>query len=93
MYRPREDDIDASVRADVTSLERELDLDLYGQSGPRRYAATRAEALRALRDFLDRRLDGFGATGGRGRGGCAASVALGALTGDEPGVAASGGDL
>lgn len=60
VYRPREDDIDASVRADVTSLERELDLDLYGQPGPRRYAATRAEALRALRDFLDRRLDGFG---------------------------------
>jgi deoxyribodipyrimidine photolyase-related protein len=60
VYRPREDDIDAQVRADVGRLERELGLELYGEPGPRRYAATRAEALRALRDFFDRRLDGFG---------------------------------
>lgn len=33
---------------------------LYGAPGPRRHAARCAEALRALRDFLDRRLDSFG---------------------------------
>lgn len=60
VYHPREDDIDREVQRDVRALERELDLELYGEPGPRRYAATRAEALRALRDFLDRRLDGFG---------------------------------
>lgn len=53
-------DIDRTVRADVERLQRELDLELYGRPGPRRYAVTRTEALRALRDFVDRRLDAFG---------------------------------
>lgn len=60
VYQPREDEIDAGVRADLERLESELGLELYGQPGPRRYPATRTEALRALRDFFDRRLDGFG---------------------------------
>jgi deoxyribodipyrimidine photolyase-related protein len=60
VYHPREDDIDAEVRADLRRLEAGLDLELYGGEGPRRYAVTRAEALRALSDFIDRRLDGFG---------------------------------
>lgn len=37
-----------------------MGLELYGEAAPRRFAVTRAEALRALRDFLSRRLDGFG---------------------------------
>jgi deoxyribodipyrimidine photolyase-related protein len=60
VYQPREDEIDAQVLADLDLLEDALGLELYGEPGPRRYAATRAEALRALRDFVDRRLDGFG---------------------------------
>lgn len=60
VYQPREDDIDAQVQADLHVLVDELQLELYGEPGPRRDAATRAEALRALRDFLDRRLEGFG---------------------------------
>jgi deoxyribodipyrimidine photolyase-related protein len=60
VYQPREDDIDAQVGTDLRGLEDELGLELHGEPGPRRYPATRAEALRALRDFIDRRLDGFG---------------------------------
>jgi len=59
-YRPRETAIDASARADVARWESELGLELYGQERPRLMAATRAEALRALQAFLDRRLDAFG---------------------------------
>jgi deoxyribodipyrimidine photolyase-related protein len=59
-YRPRETEIDEAVRADLARLEREHDLALYGDDGPRRYPATAAEADRSLRSFLDRRLDDFG---------------------------------
>lgn len=60
VYGPRETDIDAAVRRDIHRLEGELGLELYGEDAPRRFAVTHDEALRALRDFVDRRLDGFG---------------------------------
>ena len=59
-YRPVEDDIDQQVRADLDRLQAEGRIRLIGQDGPRRFAATRAEALAALADFIDTRLDDFG---------------------------------
>ncbi|MDY6998914.1 MAG: cryptochrome/photolyase family protein [Actinomycetota bacterium] len=55
-YRPREDDIDEKVRADLDGL----DLDTVGVDGPRLFAVTPAEAKRALTRFVDRRLPSFG---------------------------------
>lgn len=59
-YRPREDRLDAQVRDDVRAYEHELGLELYGEDAPRAFPATRAEALRALRAFVERRLERFG---------------------------------
>ena len=59
-YRPREDDIDEEVRADLDRWERDGDVSFVGEDGPRWFAATRAEALSALRDFLSHRLATFG---------------------------------
>ena len=59
-YRPVEDDIDEQVRADLDRLEAEGRIRLIGQDGPRRFAATRAEALTALADFVETRLGDFG---------------------------------
>jgi deoxyribodipyrimidine photolyase-related protein len=59
-YRPREDDIDEEVRADLDAAERRGELSFVGRDGPRRFPATRAEALRALRDFVRHRLATFG---------------------------------
>ncbi|NLU76280.1 cryptochrome/photolyase family protein [Streptomyces sp. HNM0575] len=59
-YRPREDDIDAEVRADLDAAERRGKLSFVGRDGPRRFPATRAEARRALRDFVRHRLPSFG---------------------------------
>ena len=55
-YRPREDAIDAEVRADIDALG----LELFGDDGPRQFAVTPAEARRALASFVDGRLAGFG---------------------------------
>lgn len=59
-YRPREDDIDVEVRRDLAKWEGALGLVLHGEERPRRFPATRAEARRSLRDFVERRLEGFG---------------------------------
>ncbi|MGE2735032.1 cryptochrome/photolyase family protein [Mycolicibacterium vaccae] len=55
-YRPREDDIDAQVRRDLDAM----DLNTVGADGPRLFAATPAEAKRALDRFVDHRLPHFG---------------------------------
>ncbi len=57
---PAEDDIDAEVRADLDRWERDGGVTFIGADGPRRFAATRAEALAALDDFVRHRLAGFG---------------------------------
>ncbi|HEU4997393.1 MAG TPA: cryptochrome/photolyase family protein [Lapillicoccus sp.] len=57
---PREDDIDAEVREDLDRWEREGDVRFIGTDGPRRFAATRTEALAALEDFVTQRLPRFG---------------------------------
>jgi deoxyribodipyrimidine photolyase-related protein len=56
VYRPREDEIDAAVRRDLD----ELSLQTFGDDAPRRWPATREQALRALRRFVDERLPDFG---------------------------------
>ncbi|HYQ32494.1 MAG TPA: cryptochrome/photolyase family protein, partial [Lapillicoccus sp.] len=45
---PTEDDIDAEVRDDLDRWGRDGDVTFIGADGPRRFAATRAEALAAL---------------------------------------------
>ncbi len=55
-YRPREDEIDAGVRADLDRLG----LEMFGEDGPRIWTATRAEAKRALARFIETRLADFG---------------------------------
>ena len=57
---PREDAIDAGVREDLDRWERDDGIAFVGEDGPRRFAATRAEALEALEAFVRGRLDGFG---------------------------------
>jgi deoxyribodipyrimidine photolyase-related protein len=59
-YRPREDEIDRTVRRDLDRLHGDGRVDPVGADGPRAFAATRAEARRALRRFLDTRLVTFG---------------------------------
>jgi deoxyribodipyrimidine photolyase-related protein len=59
---PTEDDIDEQVRHDLDRWERDGDVSFLGADGPRRFAATRPEALSALRHFLAERLDAFGPT-------------------------------
>ncbi|MFP5283461.1 MAG: cryptochrome/photolyase family protein, partial [Actinomycetes bacterium] len=56
---PVEDDIDAQVRDDLDRWAAE-GLEMVGQDGPRRFAATRAEALAALETFVAERLPTFG---------------------------------
>ena len=56
---PVEDEIDEQVRADLDRLERE-GVRFVGEDGPRTFAATRAEALNALEDFVEHRLATFG---------------------------------
>jgi deoxyribodipyrimidine photolyase-related protein len=53
---PDEDDIDDEVRADLDAM----DLDTVGADGPRLFAVTPVEARKALRQFVDHRLDPFG---------------------------------
>ena len=57
---PQEDEIDEQVRADLDAWEAAGDVTFLGVDGPRRFAATRAEALAALDDFVEHRLPGFG---------------------------------
>ncbi len=58
-WAPLEDDIDVEVRETLDRLERE-GMAFLGTDGPRRFAATRAEALAALDDFIETRLGDFG---------------------------------
>jgi deoxyribodipyrimidine photolyase-related protein len=57
---PVEDDIDDEVRADLDRWQAEGVVQLVGDDGPRRFAATAAEAERALADFIEVRLNDFG---------------------------------
>lgn len=59
-WKPVEDEIDAQVREDLTTWSREGKITLLGRDGPRRFAATRQEALAALADFVETRLMDFG---------------------------------
>ena len=59
-WTPTEDDIDQEVRRDLDRLASEGRVHLIGDDGPRRFAATRVEALAALDDFIDTRLPDFG---------------------------------
>ncbi|MFI5960380.1 cryptochrome/photolyase family protein [Cryptosporangium sp. NPDC051539] len=55
-----EDDIDAEVRADLDRWERDDGIEFVGNDGPRRFPATRREALARLRHFVQHRLPAFG---------------------------------
>ena len=57
---PTEDDIDDEVRSDLDRWERQGSVRFIGVDGPRRFAASRSEALSALGHFLGERLDAFG---------------------------------
>jgi deoxyribodipyrimidine photolyase-related protein len=57
---PIEDDIDEQVRHDLDQWERAGDVSFIGRDGPRRFPATRREALAAFNHFVDRRLVAFG---------------------------------
>ncbi|MET7286993.1 cryptochrome/photolyase family protein [Streptomyces sp. NPDC005573] len=59
-YRPREDEIDEEVRADLDRWEREDGIRFVGRDGPRLLPASRREALVALRRFAEKRLAAFG---------------------------------
>jgi deoxyribodipyrimidine photolyase-related protein len=59
-WRPVEDEIDAQVSRDLDALELSGRAHFIGQDGPRQFAATRAEALAALADFVETRLADFG---------------------------------
>ncbi len=55
-YRPREDELDVAVRAELDALA----LDSWGEDGPRLWPADHAQARRALRHFIDFGLSDFG---------------------------------
>ena len=55
-YAPREGALDEEVRRDLDRMG----IATGGADGPRRFPATRAEARRALRSFVERRLPDFG---------------------------------
>ena len=57
-----EDDIDAQVREDLDRMVRDGEADFVGDDRPRWLPATRAEALEALRVFVEHRLPHFGPT-------------------------------
>lgn len=57
---PTEDEIDDEVRSDLDRWERDGEVAFLGDDGPRRFAVTRTEALRALDGFVDHRLAAFG---------------------------------
>jgi deoxyribodipyrimidine photolyase-related protein len=57
-YRPREDEIDHQVRADLDELSDRIPMS--GVDGPRIFPATRTEAKKALKSFCEHRLADFG---------------------------------
>ncbi|MFD1720777.1 cryptochrome/photolyase family protein [Amnibacterium endophyticum] len=57
---PEEDEIDDEVRADLDRWEADGVVSFIGDDGPRRFPATRREALAALRAFVRDRLPTFG---------------------------------
>lgn len=57
---PTEDAIDAEVRVELDRWEAEGRIRFLGVDGPRRFAATREEALAVLADFVECRLNDFG---------------------------------
>jgi deoxyribodipyrimidine photolyase-related protein len=57
---PVEDEIDDGVRRDLDRWQAAGDIRLVGDDGPRRFAATGAEAQAALADFVETRLGDFG---------------------------------
>ena len=57
---PVEDEIDEEVRRDLDQWESDGDVSFIGRDGPRRFAATRAEAQKVLRHFVRNRLSTFG---------------------------------
>ncbi|WBB79639.1 cryptochrome/photolyase family protein [Micromonospora sp. WMMD882] len=57
---PKEDDIDAEVRADLDRWEKKDGIRFVGRDGPRRFPATTREARARLRHFLRHRLPTFG---------------------------------
>ncbi|MCF6525169.1 cryptochrome/photolyase family protein [Streptomyces sp. JJ36] len=59
-YRPREDEIDDEVRHDLDRWERAGEVRFVGRDAPRRFPATRRQALTALRRFVRDRLPAFG---------------------------------
>lgn len=59
-WRPSEDGVDEEVRADLDRWERDGEVSFVGRDGPRRFPATRREALAALRHFVKHRLADFG---------------------------------
>ncbi|PYC64800.1 cryptochrome/photolyase family protein [Streptomyces tateyamensis] len=59
-FEPVEDEIDEQVRADLDRWERTGEVAFTGRDGPRRFAATRPEAERALAHFVTHRLADFG---------------------------------
>jgi deoxyribodipyrimidine photolyase-related protein len=60
-YQPTEDELDTAVHRDLAEYTESLGLSLSGADHPRWLPATRREALSALHDFLDNRLETFGA--------------------------------
>ena len=81
---PAEDDIDAEVRDDLDRWERDGDVTFIGADGPRRFAATRAEALAALDDFVDAPAGRVRPVRGRRDDRRPVDGALAALGADEP---------
>lgn len=60
-YHPRESEIDDEVRSDLDRWARDGDVRFVGEDAPRRFPATRREALAGLRRFVEHRLATFGA--------------------------------
>ena len=58
-WYPVEDEIDQQVREDLDQLQG-AGVEFSGEDGPRLFPATRAEALAALENFVNHRLDLFG---------------------------------
>ncbi|QKJ25702.1 cryptochrome/photolyase family protein [Aquiluna borgnonia] len=59
-FVPVEDELDAQVRAELDELERSGRAKFMGVDGPRKFPATRSQALEALEIFIRDRLDLFG---------------------------------
>ncbi|MEC3974993.1 cryptochrome/photolyase family protein [Amycolatopsis sp. H20-H5] len=59
-WQPRENDIDVDVQADLDARVRDGTVTTLGVDGPRQFAVSRTQALRALTTFLDHRLPTFG---------------------------------